>query len=173
VHGLQVWVALPDGREEDPPSFHHADAAALPRFGLGAAELVLVVGEAYGRRSPVPVASPLFELDVRLPAGALLELPDAAERAVYVVDGRLAGDHAAGALLVFAPGPGPDRIRAEIDSRVVVLGGAPVGERHYLWNFVSSSRARLEQAARDWRDGRFPKVPGDEVEYVPWPESLR
>jgi hypothetical protein len=173
VHGVQIWVALPDGREDGAPGFQHVPAADLPRFRAGQADLVLVAGAAWGRTSPVAVESPLFQADARLPAGAELELPEAAERAAYVVEGAVehAGEHGPGALLVF--GPGGAALRARAPSRLVLFGGAPVGERHYLWNFVSSSRARLEQAAADWRAGRFPRVPGDEVDFVPMPAGLR
>jgi redox-sensitive bicupin YhaK (pirin superfamily) len=176
VHGLQLWVALPRAHEEVEPSFQHHAADALPALERAGTRLRVIAGSAYGAASPVKVLSPLFYVEARLEPDAELALPDEhAERAAYVVDGSVCCDgeaHAAGVMLVFREKT-PARIRALEPSRVMLLGGAPLdGERHIWWNFVSSSPERLERARSDWRERRFPKVPGDELEFIPLPDSI-
>ncbi len=173
LHGIQSWIALPDGAEEVEPSFAHHAAGALPRVRRPGVAMVLIAGEAFGERSPVRVHSPLFYLDARADAGAELPLPDSAERALYVVSGEVEVDGeriAPQRMLVLAPGAAP-ALRARAESRVMLLGGAPlVSDRIVWWNFSSSSRERLEAAKRAWREGRFPPVPGDD-EFIPLPED--
>jgi len=174
MNGLQIWMALPLAHEESEPRFHHHPAPTLPAFEEGGASIRVLAGSAFGRTSPVRTFSPLFYLDVAMPAGGELPLPrEHEERAAYVVEGAITcGVERAepGRMLVFTPGADA-RLRAEIDTRLVLLGGAPIdGKRHIWWNFVSSSKERIEQAKRDWKERRFPKIPGDEVEYVPLPE---
>ena len=175
LHGIQAWVALPQSAEESAPSFAHYAAAALPRFSLDGAGLVLIAGSAFGRRSPVQAAAPMFYLELRLPAGKRLVLTDEhAERGVYVVQGSLvaAGEAiAAGELAVFAPGTAVI-LTAESDTQAMLVGGAPLDAPRYLWwNFVSSSEARIEQAKRDWRERRFAPVP-EETEFIPLPADI-
>lgn len=173
LHGLQLWVALPPDAAETEPAFVHHPRAALPELDREGVRLRVLAGSAYGATSPVTIHSPLFYVDVAMPAGSELPLPDEhEERAVYVVEGSIAaGDEqcAPGRMLVFAPGAGVV-LRAEAPSRAVLIGGAPL-ERPPLidWNFVSASRERIETAKRDWKEGRFPRVPGDEIEFVPLP----
>ena len=174
LHGLQLWVALPAAHEETAPEFHHHAAATLPALNLAGARIRLLAGTAYGRTAPVKTLSPLFYADVALPAGSELPLPsEHAERATYVVDGAVrVGEESAerGRMLVFANGA-EVALQATTDARIMLIGGAPIdGERHLWWNFVSGSTARIEQAKRDWKEGRFPKVPGDEAESIPLPE---
>ncbi len=172
LHGIQTWMALPSDREEMAPDFVHYPAASLPEIRIGDALIRLIIGEAYGARSPVSVVSPMLYLDARLPAAGLLTLPaGVAELACYIVEGRvdIAGEgYGAGVMAVAAPGAEPE-LRAEADSRIMVLGGAPLGPRFMWWNFVSSSRERLEAAGRAWAEGRFASVPGDD-EFIPLPE---
>jgi redox-sensitive bicupin YhaK (pirin superfamily) len=174
VHGLQLWVALPLAYEETAPEFHHHPAATLPSVELASARIRVLAGHAYGQTSPVATLSSLLYADVVLPAGGVLPLPrDHAERAAYVVEGAVCcGEERAerGRMLVFAQGA-ELVLRAVTDVRLALIGGAPIdGERHIWWNFVSSSNARIEQAKRDWQEGRLPKVPGDEAESIPLPE---
>jgi redox-sensitive bicupin YhaK (pirin superfamily) len=174
VNGLQLWVALPLAREEVEPSFQHHPAGTLPEFELTGARVRVLAGSAYGKTSPVHTFSPLFYVDLAMPAGCELALPEEhEERAAYVVEGAIAcGVERAepGRMLVFTRGA-QVRLRAEANSRVALIGGAPIdGERHIFWNFVSSSRERIEQAKRDWQEARFPRVPGDDVEFIPLPE---
>jgi redox-sensitive bicupin YhaK (pirin superfamily) len=177
-HGLQLWVALPAEHEEVPPSFVHAPARDIPQLEIGGAAVRVLLGSAFDATSPVPLLSPTLFLDLRLAPGDALPLPLAEERALYVVQGQLALDgeplppHR---LLVLAPGEEPLlSCVAEGDgdgagARVVLVGGAPLGRRHIWWNFVSSRRERIVQAADDWAAQRFATVPG-ETEFIPLPE---
>ena len=174
IDGLQLWVALPLRHEETEPEFHHHPARDLPAVDVAGTRVRVLAGSAFGETSPVRTLSPLFYADAAIPGGSELPLPDEhEERAAYVVSGSVeCGNERAerGRMLVFAPGAAAT-LRAVSDARVALIGGAPIdGERHIFWNFVSSSRARIEQAKRDWRDGRFPKVPGDEQEFIPLPD---
>lgn len=173
VHGLQLWVALPTAVEQRDPSFQHHPAKDIPEVQRAGARLRVVAGEAFGVRSPVAVSSPLFYVDGVLERGATLESPGAdAEHAVYVVEGALSCDgqrHGPGTMRVFRERPSPPLTALE-PSRVVWIGGAPLdGERYIWWNFVSSSRERIEAAKQAWRERRFPPVPGDEAEHIPLP----
>jgi hypothetical protein len=174
MHGLQIWVALPRAHEESAPAFQHVAADALPVLERDGMRLRVLAGHAFGVTSPVRALSPLVYVDLSLNAGAELELPlDVPERAVYLVWGELACDAERalpGRLLVFARGARV-RLRAAADTRAVLIGGAALdGERHIDWNFVSSSRERIERARADWKAQRFPLIPGDEREFVPLPE---
>jgi redox-sensitive bicupin YhaK (pirin superfamily) len=173
LHGIQTWIALPVAREEDPPSFAHHPAATLPQLERDGAVLRVIAGHGYGARSPVAVASPTLYVDARLAAGCELELPDDhAERAVYVAEGGVgigSDTYEVGQLVEFTAGAGAS-VTARSDSRVLLLGGAPLdGSRHIWWNFVSSSQERIERASRDWDEHRFETVPGD-PERIPLPE---
>lgn len=173
-HGIQIWLALPDGDEDIAPAFHHHPAATLPMIGLDqGGDARLIAGAAYGRRSPVAVCSPMFYLDVDLVPGGVLERPaDDQESGVYVVSGvvEVAGvQHEAGRLLHFAPQTAV-RLRAIGPARLVLFGGAPFATpRHIWWNFVASSPERIEAAKQRWRDGGFDPVPG-ETEFIPLPD---
>lgn len=170
LHGLQLWVALPEGREDVEPSFSHHPAATLPELEDGGVRARVLAGSAYGATSPVVVASPLFYVEAQLAAGARIEIPrEHEERGVYVVSGeaRCGGATiAARTMAVYRPGA-TAVIEAITDTRIAMVGGEPLGPRYIWWNFVSSSSERIEQAARDWKEGRFPKVPGDELEFIP------
>ena len=173
VHGIQSWVALPIEHERMEPCFEHHPARTLPKIDLAGASLEVIAGEAYGERSPVSVMSPTLYVHARMPAGTRLPIDDThEERAIYVVEGAITvsgARFAPGTMAVLAP-----RVSVAIEcdepSRVMIVGGAKLeGERHIFWNFVSSSEARIEHAKDDWRFHRFPKVPGDEVEFIPLP----
>jgi redox-sensitive bicupin YhaK (pirin superfamily) len=175
LHGLQLWVALPNAQEEVEPSFQHHRADAIPDVAEPGVRMRVVAGAAYGERSPVSVLSPLFYVEARLERGARLTLPDEhAQRAAYVVSGAISSDGRVcrpGAMVVFR-----ERAHACIEAVeptvVMLLGGAALdGERHVWWNFVSSSPERIERAKDDWRNRRFATVPGDDTEYIPLPAS--
>jgi redox-sensitive bicupin YhaK (pirin superfamily) len=173
VEGLQLWVALPLEHEEATPAFDHYPADTLPVVERDGARIRVLAGTAYGVTSPVRTLSPLFYVDLTMPAGCTLPVPsEYPERAVYVVNGALSCDMERaepGRMLVFTAGT-EVTLRAEVDTRLVLVGGATLdGERHIDWNFVSSSKARIEQAKRAWRAGDFAKVPGDDVEFIPLP----
>jgi redox-sensitive bicupin YhaK (pirin superfamily) len=174
LHGLQSWVALPQSAEEVDPSFHHFAASQLPSRDSGGIRMRLIAGDAFGLRSPVHVFSRMFYVDASMEADTTLELPTAhAQRAVYVVDGRIEVEGRTfheGTLLVFVEGA-PATLRATGAARVALLGGAPLeGERHIWWNFVASSQERIERAKGEWANGKFPRVPG-ETEFIPLPPS--
>lgn len=170
---LQAWVALPEADEECAPSFRNHPAGELPLIEDHGLWLRLIAGEAFGVISPVRTHSPLFYAHVELERGAQIELPGGyGERAVYAVRGRIesaADIHEAGRLLVFPPG-GKPVVKAAEASTLMLLGGDPVGERHIWWNFVSSSRERIEQARADWKAGRIRLPPHDNGEFIPLPE---
>jgi hypothetical protein len=172
LHGVQSWVALPTHEEERAPSFEHHPAATLPAFRDGRAELRLIAGSAYGFTAPTPVLSPTLYVHARLAAGATLRVDAThAERAAYIAQGsiEIGGERfGVGTLLVFEPAVEAE-LRASEAAHVMLLGGAPLGERFIEWNFVSSSLERIERAKDDWRKQRFPKVPGDEIEFIPLP----
>jgi redox-sensitive bicupin YhaK (pirin superfamily) len=171
--GIQAWVALPARHEECAPGFAHHGAAELPLIEDGGLCLRLIAGSLFGFSSPVATLSALFYADVGLAAGAACPLPaEHEERAAYIVEGALEVDgqaYEAGRLLVFRPGS-ELRLRATRTTRLMLLGGEAMdGPRHIWWNFVSSSRERIEQAKADWRDGCFAPIPG-ETEFIPLPE---
>jgi redox-sensitive bicupin YhaK (pirin superfamily) len=172
-HGLQLWVALPAASEEAEASFAHTRADAIPQVQAGAAQVRVLVGDAFGVRSPVQPASPTLYLDVALPAGGSFELPALApELAVYPVAGEFSLDGAGVAthqMLVLEPGT-TSRIGATGPARFVVVGGETLGPRYMYWNFVSSSKDRILQASADWEAGRFAGVPGDD-ESIPLPPT--
>jgi len=174
LHGLQSWVALPLAEEERAPSFEHHPNESIPPLDVDGAELRVIAGTAYGVRSPVRVLSPTLYVDARLEAGATLTVDDEhEERAVYVAEGEIACEDRSfgpGTLLVLRRDV-EVILRAASSTRAALLGGSPLdGPRHIWWNFVSSSRERIEGAKRDWKEGRFGKVHHDEVEFVPLPE---
>jgi hypothetical protein len=174
LHLIQLWVGLPRTHEQVAPEFHHHPADSLPEWEDCGARVRLLAGSAFGRTAPVRTLSPMFYVEVELPGGGEFELPsEHAERAAYVVDGSVACAEqqvGTGQMAVFTSGE-PARLRAEAAAHVILIGGAPLdGPRHVWWNFVSSSLDRIDQAKQDWNSGRFGKVPGDEVEFIPLPE---
>ncbi len=177
VHGLQMWVALPQSEEQGAASFHHYAESEMPHFEIGAASVHLLTGQAFGQISPVKTSSPTLYVCVRLPAGASLQLPaDYSERAVYIVTGAAAVDGEAleaGVLAVLEPG-NEAVLTASTDSLFMLLGGEPIdGPRFVWWNFVASSKELIETAKLAWRAqdrSKFAVIPG-EVEWIPLPEK--
>lgn len=172
-HGLQLWVALPREAEEAEPSFEHTPAAAIPELRVGDATVRVLVGEAFDQRSPVHTLASTLYLDIQLPAGGQFELPPLApEMALYAVQGALWVDGQALPTQQMAVlGPETVHLSTPEATRLVVIGGAPLdGPRHMWWNFVSSRRERIAQAADDWQAQRLGQVPG-ETEFIPLPET--
>ena len=181
LHGIQTWVGLPQKDEETDPHFQHFAAADLPERKDKGVRLRMITGDAFGLASPVKTFSPIFYADARFEAGGSFTVtPDHEERALFIVEGELqiggepgVDTHGQGAMLflekdeivtLFASGP----------ARVMFFGGAPLdGPRHLWWNFVSSSKNRIEVAKSDWRAGLFGKIPGDDAEFIPLPEDRR
>jgi redox-sensitive bicupin YhaK (pirin superfamily) len=176
LFGIQSWVALPQAHEETAPAFAHHDRDSLPVIEGDGAHVRLIAGTLCGARSPVRTVSAMVYADVRLEPGARLVLrAEHEERAAYPVDGsvELAGcgeAFGAGQLLIFRPGTEIVLSAAKsAPARLMLLGGEPMdGPRHIWWNFVSSSKERIEQAKADWKEGRFASVPA-ETEFIPLP----
>jgi redox-sensitive bicupin YhaK (pirin superfamily) len=173
LHGIQSWIALPLELEEMEPTFLHYPAATLPERVIDGCNVRVIMGSAYGLQSPVLTYSPTLYVEATLPAdGTLVLLDEADERAVYVVAGSVAigaDVYGEGTLAVLRQGATPP-LRAQAETRVIVVGGSAVGPRHIWWNFVSSSEARIERAKADWRAMRMGTVAGDD-EFIPLPES--
>jgi redox-sensitive bicupin YhaK (pirin superfamily) len=174
LFGIQAWVALPKQYEESEPAFEHVPVDKLPEVKDNGLHLRLIAGKLLGAEAPFKVFSPMFYAHLRLATAARFTLPpDYAERAVYIAGGavRVAGtDYGTGKLLIF-PSGGTIAMVATEASQLMLLGGDTMdGPRHIWWNFVSSSKDRIEQAKADWRAGRFPPVPG-ETEFIPLPDD--
>ena len=173
LHGIQSWMALPADHEEIEPGFIHYPASSLPEFDLDGTKVRVIIGSANGETSPVISYSPMLYLEVRLSAGSEFVLPDdCEERAVYVVHGSIRIDghtYEEGAMAV-AASEKTVRLHSQADSRLMVIGGQPLGERHIWWNFVSSSKDRIENAKQNWKNSRFDPVP-NETEFIPLPEK--
>ena len=169
--GLQSWIALPEREEERAPAFHHHGRDALPVANEGGLEMRVVAGAFLGLRAPVETFSELFYADVKLGAGAVFSVPaEHLERGAYIVEGGVEVDGERlerGRLLVLKPGV---PVSFKGPARLIVFGGEPLGARYLWWNFVSSSKARIEQAKEDWKAGRFGGVPGD-PEFIPLPPA--
>jgi hypothetical protein len=173
MFGIQSWVALPDAHEDDEPRFSHHPAASLPRIRMPGAELRLIAGEAFGAASPAPALSRMFYIAAELEPGATLILPaEHAERGVYLVQGSVLvdGSPLPERNLAFVSNDKKIEIQAKTQSRVMLLGGDKMTEPRFIWwNFVASSRERIEAAKQRWREMRFPAIPG-EHEFIPLPE---
>lgn len=172
LHGMQTWVALPRAHEETAPEFHHHSAAALPREQRGGALLRVVAGRGFGMESPVRVFADTLNVAIDLAPDAEIALePSHPQRALYLLEGSAQLDGAGipqQHLVLLDPGTRPV-LRALTPVKAMLLGGEPLdAPRHLWWNFVSSSKERIEQAKLDWLEGRFGKVAGDD-EFIPLP----
>lgn len=172
LHALQLWVALPTATETCPPAFEHYPAATLPETMLGGCRIRVLVGAAFGVQSPVTTQSPALYADIELPAGGTLALPEGVdELALYPLSGQVSlGDQVLPAqhmgVLTAAAGA---RVVATTASRLVLIGGEPLGHRTVWWNLVASNSKLIEQAKTAWRERRFPPVPGDD-DFIPLPD---
>ena len=180
LFGIQTWVALPDDAEDDPAAFEHAPKDTLPFLEGEGKEVRLILGTAYGETAPVKTASEMFYADAVLEAGARIPLPDNHEdRGAYVTGGsvEIAGEtYEPGQMMVFRPGDRVSMRAGEQGARIMLLGGATMdGPRHIWWNFVASSKDRIEDAKEawrqgDWEHGRFQLPPTDNAEFIPLPD---
>lgn len=170
LHGLQLWHALPEAEEETEPAFYHYAAEELPGFNEGGVPVRVMMGSAWGHTSPVKTFTETLYAEAHLQALDRLPLPEAEQLAVYVAKGSIsiAGEevprHSMAVLDERA------NVTAATESRIAIIGGEKMPNRFIEWNFVSSRRQRIEQAKQDWRNGKFPKVVGDEEEFIPLPE---
>lgn len=171
---IQTWVALPEKDEEANPAFDNYKPEQLPIFTDSGVWMRLIAGHAFGLKSNVKTHSPLFYLHVVLEPNATFGLPtDHEERAIYIVKGEIEVSgkrYTAGQMLVFTKAMDP-KIRAHEASTLMLLGGAPLGNRFIWWNFVSSRKERIEQAKADWKEGRIILPPHDDKEFVPLPND--
>ncbi|MEO1044048.1 MAG: pirin family protein [Pseudomonadota bacterium] len=174
LFGMQTWLALPDGKEEIDPAFENIGSDALPLIEDAGASARVIMGDLWGQSAPTTCYSPTIYADILLGVGGAIPIDsEADERALLLVE----GDAAIGGLpmemftlYILAPGEKP-KLESISGGRAMLLGGAPIGSsRHIWWNFVSSSNERIKQAQQDWNAGRFPKVPGDEKEFIPIPD---
>jgi redox-sensitive bicupin YhaK (pirin superfamily) len=171
---LQTWVALPEKDEESDPTFKNYTREELPVVTDDGLWMRFIAGEAFGVQSNVATHSPLFYIHVTLKPFSKATLPvNYTERAIYIAKGSVDIDHVvyyAKQMIVFARNENPVIISRE-ETVLMMLGGEPLGERHIWWNFVSSSKERIEQAKADWKEGRIDLPPLDDQEYIPLPEE--
>lgn len=171
LHGLQLWLALPEADEEIDPAFYHYPSASIPALEIADVPVRVLIGQAYGVSSPVKTFFDTLYIEADLKAGQQLILPNAAERGLYIAKGTVKlQDSQISAHQLAVLRPADDIcILATTDTRIALIGGAVISKRYIDWNFVSSSKERIAQAKADWQAGRFPKVPGDENEFIPLP----
>lgn len=172
LHGLQLWLALPEAAEEIEPEFLHYPSASLPALTLQSVPVRVLIGTAYGVSSPVKTLSPTLYIEADLQAGQSLALPEGvSELGIYVASGQLQlGEQNLDAYtLTTLDSPYQGELVAQSASRIAMIGGAPLGKRYMWWNFVSSRKERIEEAKLEWKNRSFPLVPGDEQEFIPLP----
>lgn len=173
LHGIQAWVALPVEREESAPSFSHHAGSDLPQWNDKGVAGQLIAGSAYGLTAGAETHSPLFYAHLDMTPGSTAEIPGGySERALYIASGsvELAGiRYQSGRMLVVSQAA--SRLLALEHSTVMILGGEPIGERFIYWNFVSSSKDRLAQAAADWQAGKMKLPDADDAEFIPLPDE--
>ena len=174
LYGMQTWLALPDGREEIAPAFDHVPSSALPMVEDGAARARVLMGTLWGATAGTPQHSPTIYADIELDSGASIPIEaDAEERSVMLVGGESELDgQKLDLFTLYILRPGHEaRLSSAGGGRLMLMGGAAfTTPRHVFWNFVSSSRDRINQAKEDWKAMRFPLVPGDDQEFIPIPE---
>lgn len=177
INGIQLWVALPKEHEETDPSFTHYPKSTLPEFEHEESFVKLLIGSLFGNRSPVKVHSDLFYAEVQIKKGQTFNFKvDGRESAAYVVEGKIEveGQTASSCNMIVAQGTSDMQLFARENSKVMLLGGSPVGPRKIFWNFVSSSQERIEECKKEWAKGpgnssRFGLIPGDDSEFIPLP----
>lgn len=173
LHGIQAWVALPDGQEEVAPSFSHHSGDELPQWSAAGVTGHLIAGSAYGLTAGASTHSPLFYAHLDMAPGSVAEIPAGhKERALYVASGAVemgGARYGSGTMLVLAESA--SQVLAGEQSTVMMLGGEPLGNRFIYWNFVSSSKERLAQAAADWQAGRMKLPDADNAEFIPLPDQ--
>ncbi len=172
LHGLQLWLALPEADEECEPAFHHYDSQDIPGTTVVGVPVRVMMGSAYGLHSPVKTYAQTLYIEAALQRGQSLDLPKATERGLYVAHGAVQiNGQALDTLHMAVLASGDASITATADdTRIALIGGETMSRRYIDWNFVSSRQERITQAKQDWQAQRFPKVPGDEDEFIPLPE---
>lgn len=171
LHGLQLWMALPEALEEIDPEFHHYPSEKIPSVTVNGVPVRVLIGRAYGVVSPVKEFYRTLYLEAQLLAGQTLELPNESERGIYIASGELniSGQEFSEKQMIVLSDTNGVTVKAVKPTTIVLIGGEKISSRYMEWNFVSSRKERIEQAKRDWVEGKFPLVPGDEDEFIPLP----
>lgn len=172
LHGLQLWLALPEKDQEMEPEFHHYPSSEIPTTTINDVSIRVIMGTAFGINSPVKTFAETLYVEAHMKQGQTLKLPETEERAVYVASGKAKAKSTIieqYEMAVFEKKEGII-LEAVEESRIAIIGGENIGKRYIEWNFVSTSKDRIEKAKNDWRNGLFPKVPDDEDEFIPLPE---
>ncbi|WP_100656778.1 pirin family protein [Alteromonas flava] len=172
LHGLQLWLALPEEKQDIPPEFIHYPEATVPHVNVEGVRVRVIMGAAYGVVSPVKTLADTLYFEAHLEASQTLHVAAAEERAVYVAEGEISIDDVRIKQFQMAVLAADSNVEivATTSARVAVIGGEKMAPRKMFWNFASTDAARIEQAKTDWQAGRFAKVPGDETEFIPLPE---
>ena len=173
LYGMQTWIALPDGREEVDPAFDHVPPSELPLLEDAGVHARILMGTLWGKSAATRCDSPTIYADIELSGGSILVEAEADERAVMLVGGEAELDgQPLEPFTLYVLRPGHDaRLSSASGGRIMLMGGEAFSTRRYVfWNFVSSSRDRINQAKEDWKAQRFPLIPGDDQEYIPLPE---
>jgi len=174
LDGLQLWLALPESVEEIDPEFHHYDASEIPTTNIDNVPVRVLIGSAYEITSPVKTFAKTLYFEANLKKGESLKLPGSVqELGLYIVRGKLYANDSVlleHSMTIFDPNQSVT-VTAEQETQLAVIGGESFTRRYIWWNFVSSRKERIEQAKDDWKNGVFPKVPGDESEFIPLPEK--
>ncbi len=173
LHGMQIWVALPKELEEMEPTFTHVDAEDIPSWQQDSMSFKLIAGEAFGRKSPVPVYSPLYMIEIKSDKGGTVNIGDHlfGESGMYILEGAIKSENNRyePKQILIAKDSKLCTFEMEPNTTVYIFGGEPLPEKRYLyWNFVSSSRERIEKAKQDWLDQSMDKIEG-ETDFVPLP----
>jgi hypothetical protein len=173
LHGLQFWFALQEEDEETDPAFYHYPAEQIPQDTIDGVQVRILIGQGVGMNSPVKTFSPIFFAALSVTEDQQLELPALKEYAIYIIKGELQSSHdILDEKCMFAAQDSEDVfLKARKNTQFVIIGGDSMGKRHISWNFVSSRSERIAQAKEDWKNRRFPVVPGDEHEYIPPPDG--
>jgi redox-sensitive bicupin YhaK (pirin superfamily) len=174
LHGLQIWIALPRHLEETEPAFHHAESHQIPRWEENGIRFALIAGEALGHRSPVPVHSPLYMLEIKSDQYRTIDLSGRlyGEYGIYILEGGIESEgHGFGPKhMLVAKDHDACAVTLKENTTLYIFGGEPFAEERFIdWNFVSSSKEKIEEAKQKWKDQAFDKIPGDDQEFVPYP----
>lgn len=178
MHGLQIWVALPKDKEKMEPQFSHIEAQQIPTWTEGDLQFKLVAGEAFGRKSPVPVFSKLFMLEIKSKTKQTVNIGEElyGESGLYILDGGIEseGNVYGSKQLLVAKDSTLCEFTINENSSIYIFGGEPFAEERFIdWNFVASSKELIEEAKQKWKDRSFPKIEGDDTEFIPYPSPKK
>lgn len=172
-HALQLWLALPEEFEEMQAEFHSYSEKDIPALKDELKNIKIIIGEAYGEKSPVKTLSKTLYIEADIKSDAKLKIPSEEDLAIYVVEGSINANYKIinKHQMLYLKKDELYEIKAEKNCKIIIIGGNRLTERYLDWNFVSSSKRRIEKAKQDWKNGNFPLVPGDEEDFIPLPEK--